>query len=224
MKPEDRDRIFSEYSRFNTKSNRTTEGTGLGMSITKRLVEMMDGMILVESEYGKGTVVSVMVKQTTVACEPLGPELAQHLNDFTYSKGKFFSSTKHEQMDYGRVLVVDDVDINLYVAEGMLTQYGLNVETVLSGFEALDLVNSGNVYDVIFMDHMMPQMDGIETTQKLRESGYNGSIVALTANALVGNSEMFLQNGFDGFISKPIDSSQLDSILNEFVRDKHNNG
>jgi len=221
MKPEDRDRIFAEYSRFNTKSNRTTEGTGLGMSITKKLVDMMDGTIGVESEYGKGTIVSVMVRQTVADSEPLGLELAEHLSNFTYNKGKLFVNTDRERMEYGKVLVVDDVDINLYVAEGMLTQYGLNVETVLSGFEAIDLVNSGNNYDIIFMDHMMPQMDGIETTQKLRDSGYKGCIVALTANALVGNSEMFMQNGFDGFISKPIDSAQLDVILNEFVRDKH---
>ena len=124
-------------------------------------------------------------------------------------------------MSYGKVLVVDDVEINLYVAEGMMAQYGLNVEMAFSGFDAIDLVNSGKTYDVIFMDHMMPQMDGIETTLKLRELGYEGCIVALTANAIVGNSEMFLDNGFDGFISKPIDITQLNAILNEFVRDKH---
>jgi len=124
-------------------------------------------------------------------------------------------------MPYGKVLIVDDVDINLYVAEGMMSQYGLNIEMAFSGFEAMDLVNSGKTYDVIFMDHMMPEMDGIETTKKLRESGYKGCIVALTANALVGNSEMFMENGFDGFISKPIDIIQLEKILNEHVRDKH---
>jgi len=221
MKPEDKDRIFSEYSRFNAMANRTTEGTGIGMSITKRLVEMMDGMILVESEYGKGSTFTVMVRQETLECEPLGIELAEQLQNFSFHSEGFASHTVHEQMTYGKVLVVDDVDINLYVAEGMMSQYGLEIDTALSGFEALDLVSSGKSYDVIFMDHMMPQMDGIETTQKLRESGYTGCIVALTANALVGNSDMFLENGFDGFVSKPIDIVQLDSILNEFVRDKH---
>jgi len=221
MKPEDRDRIFSEYSRFNAMANRTTEGTGIGMSITKRLVEMMDGMILVESEYGKGSMFTVMVKQETVDCEIIGADLAGKLKNFTFHGEGFASTTTHDQMTYGNVLVVDDVDINLYVAEGMMSQYGLNIDKALSGFEALELVNSGKDYDVIFMDHMMPGMDGIETTQKLRESGYKGCIVALTANALVGNSDMFLENGFDGFISKPIDIVQLDVILNEFVRDKH---
>ena len=221
MKLEDREKFFSEYQRFNMEANRTTEGTGLGLSITKKLVEMMDGMILVESEYGKGTKFTIMIKQETVDCDVIGTELAQQLRNFTFQSEGFTSHTTHDQMEYGKVLVVDDVDINLYVAEGMMSQYGLNVETVLSGFEAIDLINSGKTYDVIFMDHMMPQMDGIETTQKLRESGYTGCIVALTANALVGNSDMFLNNGFDGFISKPIDITQLDNILNEFVRDKH---
>jgi len=224
MKPEDKERIFSEYSRFNAMANRTTEGTGIGMSITKKLIEMMDGMILIDSEYGKGSVFTVMVKQEPVDCGVIGAELAQQLKNFTFHGEGFATHTTHEQMTYGNVLVVDDVDINLYVAEGMLSQYGLNIDKALSGFEALEKVNSGNNYDVIFMDHMMPQMDGIETTQKLRESGYKGCIVALTANALVGNSDMFLENGFDGFISKPIDIVQLDGILNEFVRDKHPGG
>jgi len=221
MKPEDKERVFSEYSRFNAAANRATEGTGIGMSITKRLVEMMEGIISVESIYGKGSVFSIMVKQDTTDCDILGEKLAEQLQNFTFNAERISSRTTHEQMPYGKVLVVDDVDINLYVAEGMMSQYGLNIEMAFSGMDAINLVNSGKTYDVIFMDHMMPQMDGIETTQKLRESGYKGCIVALTANALVGNSEMFLDNGFDGFISKPIDIIQLEKILNEFVRDKH---
>ena len=221
MKPEDKDRIFSEYSRFNTKANRTTEGTGIGMSITKKLVEMMDGMIIVESEFGKGSKFIITVRQKPVDCDIIGEKLVKQLKDFTFHADGFISHTTHEQMPYGKVLIVDDVDINLYVAEGMMSQYGLNITTVLSGFDAINLINAGNTYDVIFMDHMMPQMDGIETTLKLRENGYRGCIVALTANALVGNSEMFLDNGFNGFISKPIDITQLDIILNEFIRDKH---
>jgi len=221
MKPDDVERLFSEYSRFNASANRATEGTGIGMSITKRLVELMDGLILVESVYGRGSVFSVMVIQDTVDCDKIGAELAKQLQSFTFTAEKISAKTTHEQMPYGKVLVVDDVDINLYVAEGMLSQYGLNIDMAFSGMDAINLVNSGKEYDVIFMDHMMPQMDGIETTRKLRESGYRGCIVALTANALVGNSEMFLENGFDGFVSKPIDIIQLDKILNEHVRDKH---
>jgi CheY-like chemotaxis protein/HPt (histidine-containing phosphotransfer) domain-containing protein len=126
-----------------------------------------------------------------------------------------------EHMPYGKVLVVDDVRTNLYVAEGLLAAYGLNVETASSGFEAIEKAENGKTYDMIFMDHMMPLMDGIETTQKLRAMEYKGVIVALTANALVGNDEMFKQNGFDDFISKPINAHQLNACLNKYIRDRH---
>ncbi|MCL2819468.1 MAG: ATP-binding protein [Oscillospiraceae bacterium] len=204
MKPEDKERIFSEYSRFNAMANRTTEGTGIGMSITKRLIEMMDGMILVESEYGKGSTFTVMVKQETVDCEVIGTKLAQQLKNFTFHGEGFATHTTHEQMAYGNVLVVDDVDINLYVAEGMMSQYGLNIETALSGFEAIDLVNSGKIYDVIFMDHMMPQMDGIETAKKLRDDGYNGCIVALTQTLLSETVKCFWRTVLTGSFQNPL--------------------
>ncbi|MCL2718621.1 MAG: ATP-binding protein [Lachnospiraceae bacterium] len=222
MKLEDRDKFFSEYTRFNAEANRETEGTGLGLSITKKLVEMMDGTILVESEYGKGSVFMVMVKQKAVECEVIGAELVKQLRKFKFRGNRQHSNLQviREPMPYGKVLVVDDVETNLYVAKGLMAPYLLNIETAISGFIAVDLVKGGNVYDVIFMDHMMPQMDGIETTGKLRELGYKGTIVALTANALAGNSEMFMKNGFDGFISKPIDLLQLNNTLNKFVRDK----
>ncbi|GBU21367.1 hypothetical protein R80B4_01256 [Fibrobacteres bacterium R8-0-B4] len=126
-----------------------------------------------------------------------------------------------ELMPYGSVLVVDDIGTNLYVAKGLLSRYQLKIETVDSGFKAVEKAERGNVYDIIFMDHMMPRMDGIETTRKLREMGYKGAIVALTANAIVGNDEMFMRNGFDWFISKPIDARHLNDVLNKFVRDRH---
>jgi len=116
--------------------------------------------------------------------------------------------------------VVDDIDLNICVAKGMLLPYGLKIDTVNSGIAAIEKIKEGNVYDIIFMDHLMPKMNGIEATKILREMGYTNSIVALTANALVGQSEMFLKNGFDGYISKPIDSRELNSILNKFILDK----
>ncbi|MCL2720434.1 MAG: response regulator [Treponema sp.] len=129
-------------------------------------------------------------------------------------------------MPYGSVLVVDDVHTNLFVAEDFLKPYQLNVETANSGFLAIEkvksLMDSGvKGYDIIFMDHMMPKMDGIETTQKLRELGYKGSIIALTANVLAGNEKIFEQKGFDGFAPKPIDIRLLNTILNRFIRDKN---
>jgi CheY-like chemotaxis protein len=116
---------------------------------------------------------------------------------------------------------VDDVEANLYVAEGLLTPYNLKIKMVGSGFAAIERVENGDSYDIIFMDHMMPQMDGIETVRKLRSNGYTGVIVALTANALVGNDEMFKQNDFDDFISKPINAHQLNACLNRYIRDRH---
>jgi len=102
----------------------------------------------------------------------------------------------------------------------MMLPYGLKIETVSSGFDALNKIKRGDKYDIIFMDHMMPKMDGIETTKKLHEAGYTHPIVALTANALAGTATMFLENGFDGFISKPIDLRELNSLLNRMIRDK----
>ena len=223
MKEEDRVKLFSsEYLRFNANENRATEGTGLGLNITKKLVEMMEGTISVESEHGKGSTFTATIWQKTDEYTPIGEDLAQRLSNFTFTSRKQNSvKITREPMPYGSVLVVDDVDTNLYVAHGMLSPYKLKIELAASGFAAIEKIDSGNIYDIVFMDHMMPQMDGIETTQKLREGGYKGIIVALTANALTGNDEMFAQNGFDGFIPKPIDIIQLNAILNKFIRDKY---
>ena len=223
MKSEDQAQLFSGYSRFNMEANRNPEGTGIGLNITRNLVEMMQGTINVQSEYGKGSVFSVEVRQKAVECGAIGADLAQRLRTFTFADGRQASRLQilREPMPYGNVLVVDDLDTNLYVAEGLLTPYKLVIETATSGFAVIEKIENGKSYDVIFMDHMMPRMDGIETTQKLRELGYTGIIVALTANALVGNDEMFAQKGFDGFIPKPIDIRQLNMILNRFVRDRH---
>jgi CheY-like chemotaxis protein/HPt (histidine-containing phosphotransfer) domain-containing protein len=112
------------------------------------------------------------------------------------------------------------MDANLYVAKGLLKPYELKIDTAESGFEAIDKIIAGNVYDIVFMDHMMPKMDGIEAVKIIREMGYSRSIVALTANAVAGQADVFLSNGFDDFISKPIDTRQLNDVLNRLVRDK----
>ena len=231
MKAEDQKRVFLEYSRFNAEANRATEGTGLGLNITKRLVEMMGGTIKVESEYGKGSIFTVTVKQKMLKCAAIGSELAERLKNFTFIGDKQAAELQitREAMPYGKVLVVDDVETNLYVAEGLLSPYKLKIETANNGFTAIEKAlaanggsanGSGAAYDIIFMDHMMPEMDGIETTEKLRGLGYKGIIVALTANALAGNDVMFARHGIDGFISKPVDIRQLNTVLNRFIRDR----
>jgi signal transduction histidine kinase/CheY-like chemotaxis protein len=223
IKADDLKHLFSEYSRFNDEANRATEGTGLGMSITYSLVKMMGGVIGVESEYGKGSVFTVTLPQKRSGDAIIGAELAHSLRNFQFMRDRKDVNAQiiRELMPYGSVLIVDDVDVNIYVADALMSVYELKIETALSGFEALDKVKGGASYDVIFMDHMMPEMDGVETTRKLREFGYDAPIVALTANAITGSDKMFLENGFDGFISKPIDIRQLNAILNKFVRDRH---
>lgn len=223
MKSEDRDKLFSEYLRFNIESNRATEGTGLGLSITKKLVELMDGSIEVKSEYGKGSVFTVAVKQKKAGSALIDAEFSERLQSFNYTSGEHWETLRntHESMPYGKVLVVDDLETNLYIAVGLLSHYKLEIETAKSGLEAIELVKRGSSYDIIFMDHMMPSLNGIETTKKLRALGYKGFIIALTASAEPENGEIFSQNGFDGFISKPIDIQQLDDALQRFVRGGH---
>jgi CheY-like chemotaxis protein/anti-sigma regulatory factor (Ser/Thr protein kinase)/HPt (histidine-containing phosphotransfer) domain-containing protein len=223
MKPEDIERVFSEYSRFNIEVNRTTEGTGIGLTITQNLVNLMDGTIEVESEYGKGSIFTVTVCQKAVECEAIGHELSQKLRNFTFTGGRQTMRLQilYEPMPYGKILIVDDVETNLYVAEGLMLPYELKIETAISGLKAIEKIESGQTYDIIFMDHMMPLMDGIEATQKLRAMGYGGVVVALTANALAGNDEMFKQKGFDGFIPKPIDARYLDTVLHQYVRGRY---
>ncbi|MCL2498992.1 MAG: ATP-binding protein [Defluviitaleaceae bacterium] len=207
-------KLFDPYSRFNTEDNRWVTGTGLGMTITKQLLDMMDGEITVESERGKGTTFTVRLPQEVHGTEKCGTEIMKRAAVTTQSHNIY------DSMPYGNVLVVDDVGTNLYVAKGMMTPYELNVDTVSSGFEAIDKVKEHGPYDVIFMDHMMPKMDGMQTVRILRETGYTAPIVALTANAVVGQAEIFLENGFDGFISKPIDSRDLNQVLLRFVKNE----
>jgi signal transduction histidine kinase/DNA-binding response OmpR family regulator len=213
--------LFDEYSRFNSELNRLTEGTGLGMNIVKNLVDMMEGKIIVESEPGAGSVFTVRLKQKTVDSNAIGKELAENLQSFSFSgESQLNAQTVRDYMPYGSVLIVDDVDSNLFVAKGLMTPYGLKIETATSGFETIDKIKTGKVYDIVFMDHMMPEMDGIEATRQLRETGYAKPIIALTANAVAGQADMFLKNGFDDFISKPIDIRQLNSVLKKWIRDR----
>jgi PAS domain S-box-containing protein len=222
MTEEETARLFEEYTRFNMDANRAIVGTGLGMHITKRLLDVMEGDIFVESQPEIGSVFTVRLPQKRIGTDICGPRLAERLRSSRFKSVSKLgrSQVVHEHMPYGSVLIVDDVESNLYVAKGMMLPYGMKIDTAVSGFEALDKIKNGEIYDVIFMDHMMPKMNGMETTKILRDMGYDKPIVALTANAVAGSSEMFLANGFDGYISKPIDIRELNSSLNRFLRDK----
>ncbi|MCL2007542.1 MAG: ATP-binding protein [Treponema sp.] len=222
MTPDQVSSLFNQYSRFNLEANRSVEGTGLGMSITHNLISLMDGKIIVESESGKGSVFTVRLPQGFISDEILGKELAENLEAFRLGGITQIRKAQivYEPMPYGSVLIVDDVESNLFVAKGLLMPWELSIDTVRSGFEAIDKIKTGKVYDIIFMDHMMPKMDGVEAVKKIRNMGYTHPIVTLTANAVKEQQEMFLANGFDDFISKPIDIRRLNTVLKKYVRDK----
>ena len=218
-------KLFDEYTRFNLEANRATEGAGLGMTITRNLIDLMYGKINVKSTVGEGTNVTIRLPQKTDGIGIrgiIGKEAAENLRQFRIGSAIQMKKSQftHEHMPYGRVLIVDDVETNLYVAKGLMAPYGLKIDLATSGFEAIEKIKEGNLYDIIFMDHMMPKMDGIEAAKFIRGMGYTRPIVALTANALAGQAEVFLRNGFDGFISKPIDIRQLNVSLNRLIRDK----
>ena len=224
MTAEQLEKLFDEYMRFNREINRAVEGAGLGMSITKHLVRLMNGEINVQSTPGKGTVFTIKLPQRVAeGSGVLGRELVEKIGQMSPVKSAYAKRAPivYEYMPYGRILIVDDVETNLYVTGGLITPYGLSVETATSGYEVIEKIKKGLVWDIIFMDHFMPGMDGVQTVQRIRGMGYVKPIVALTANVITGQSEMFFANGFDDFLSKPIDIRQLDIVLNKLIRDKY---
>jgi PAS domain S-box-containing protein len=220
-------KLFHDYYQADLRSNRNITGTGLGLSITMRLVQMMGGEISVESEYGSGSAFHVYVRQGFVDDTPIGPAVANNLRSFHYADDKRIATKRliRLNLSYAKVLVVDDMQTNLDVSVGLLRKYKMQVDCLSSGQEALERIRGGfPVYNAIFMDHMMPGMDGIETTDAIRaldtEYARKVPIIALTANAIYGTEEMFYEHGFQAFISKPIDIMELDSIVRKWVQDK----
>jgi signal transduction histidine kinase/DNA-binding response OmpR family regulator len=227
IKPEDVNKLFSDYAQLDLESNRKIEGTGLGLPITKRLTELMDGTINVESEYGKGSVFTVRVAQKYISDAILGEKVVENLKNFRYSDKKRDRNVRFTRVSlpYARVLVVDDDSTNLVVAKGLMKPYGMQIDCVESGLQAIGAIRTEEgKYNAVFMDHMMPGMDGIEAMEKIREIGTNYAknipIIALTANATIGNEEMFLNKGFQAFLTKPIDVPRLDEVIRHWVRDK----
>ena len=227
IRTEDMSGLFAEYHQIDSKANRKIEGTGLGLSIVKKMVQLMGGTIDVESEYGRGSTFVIRILQKPLTNEVIGEGVASNLTHMRYSQDKLARNAKliRIKLPYARVLVVDDVQTNLDVARGMLKPYELHVDCVTSGQQAIDAIRDEKVrYNAIFMDHMMPEMDGIEATQRIRAIGTEYAkavpIIALTANAIVGNEEMFLQNGFQAFLSKPIDIMRLDVEIRRWLRDR----
>ena len=204
IRQDDLPNIFHVFEQSTAEKSRKTTGTGLGLPISKAFIDMMSGYIRVASEYGKGSIFTITI--------PLVAGNAKEIKRTEDFCGTFSISAPE-----AKVLVVDDNVYNLIVAVGLLELFEINAETAQSGKEAIEKVHS-NEYDLVFMDHMMPEMDGIETTDFIRKSGEKYKklkIVALTANAIQGAKEMFMESGFDGFVSKPIEIPALTTMLAE---------
>jgi CheY-like chemotaxis protein len=225
---EDIPKLFSDYSQADSKSSRKIEGTGQELSIIRRMAGLMGGDITVESEYGRGSVFTVRIRQEAAGEEVIGRDTAANLAEFNYTRRRRTQNQKfiHAPIPYASVLVVDDVPINLEVAKGILKPYRMTIDCVGSGQDAINRIREGTPrYSAVFMDQMMPEMDGMETTRIIREeigTDYAKSIpiIALTADAITGNEQIFLDRGFQALLTKPIDIMQLDSVLNRWVRDK----
>jgi CheY-like chemotaxis protein len=252
IKPEDQSKLFGDFVRLDMQRNQSIEGTGLGLAITKRLCEAMGGSIRVESDYGKGSCFTAEIIQACTDEAVIGEETAENLRNFHFAALTERKKFVYKNFDGVKVLVADDNMANLRVVLGFLAPYKLSVDTAKSGKEAVEKVQRKN-YDIIFMDHMMPEMDGVEATEIIRAwekvqeeikkiksveypeeqnatsftEGKTRSydrdlhrqipIIALTANAIQGIKEYYLENGFDDYLSKPINPHLLDEILKKWL-------
>ena len=195
--------LFDEFVRVDMESKKGIEGTGLGLAIAKNIIKMMNGDISVKSEYGKGSTFTIKLPQKI-------------------SSDELFDSIQNDNLTIkftapnAKILVVDDIDANLKVVKGLMQPYKMQVDLCTSGAEAIEMAKANN-YDLVLMDHMMPEMDGVEATKLIRETHTNLPIIALTANAVSGVKEMFLENGFNDFISKPIDTVELNAVLEKWL-------
>ena len=214
IKQEDIGRMFESFTRLEEDRNRTIEGTGLGMAIVNKLLDMMNSKLEVESVYGKGSEFAFEVTQGIIDDQPIGD----------YAE-KAREALSHEENDKtlcapeAKLLVVDDNDMNIKVAKNLLKLNGIVPDTSLSGADALEKLKN-NAYDLVLLDHMMPEMDGIETLQKAKEQKLIPEgcyVIALTANAVVGARESYLEAGFDDYLSKPIEVKALESILSKYL-------
>ena len=212
IQKEDLGKIFEDFRQVDSRKNRSVEGTGLGLAIVRHLVELMGGLIDVDSVYGEGTTITITIPQKIVDRRSIAevPEIPQ--TELKYTEAFSAPGTK--------VLIVDDNLINRKVARGFLKSYALELDEAGSGPEAIEQVRQKR-YDIMFMDHMMPMMDGIEAAEIIRrDCGENGTapaIIALTANAMEGMREQFLGHGFQDFIAKPLDRRELGQLLARWI-------
>ena len=206
IRDEDKSKLFVPFEQLDLRKNKNVVGTGLGLAISYNLCKIMGGNLSFDSVYGEGSTFYMEIPYVEADTNPL--EITAEEDEFSAPDAS--------------ILVVDDIEINLAVVEVMLGVFDIVPDLVSGGYQALKAV-SEKKYDIIFMDHMMPEIDGIETTKIIRvNDGINKdtTIVALTANAISGMEEMFLNNGFDGFLSKPLELKSLNNCLRKWLPEK----
>ena len=203
IKKENIDKMFTKFQRLDEDKNTTIEGTGLGLAITKQLIELMGGRIILHTVYGEGSKFTVVVNQRIEKTEVKTQKKVKTTLD----------------LNNVRIMLVDDTPLNLKVACKLFEKYNANqIVTCNSGFECLDRINRGEVYDVILLDDMMPKMSGVQTLGELKKiPGFNIPTVALTANAITGMREKYLKDGFNDYLAKPIEKEQLIQVLNQIL-------
>lgn len=210
------DKLFTKFERFDEEKNITIEGTGLGMAITKKLVELMNGTIVVQSEYGEGSKFTVAIDQVIVEGKTsLEPKMQPKKKIDTV---EVLDAEVTDENTKKRLLIVDDNKLNLKVALRLLSHYNFEIDELTSGIDCIEKIKSGAHYDLLLLDDMMPKMSGVQTLQKLKElPNYNIPTVALTANALSGMREQYIAKGFDDYLAKPIEKEELDKILAKYL-------
>lgn len=210
IKKEDMDKLFKPFERIEERKSTSIEGNGLGLAITMQLINCMSGQMEVESEYGKGSTFCIKIPQK------ISDKVIEVVTDKSSS-----ANDKSLYAPDAKILVVDDMESNLIVIKSLLERTGINVKTALSGKACIEMLNEED-YDMVFLDHMMPEMDGIETLKRIRENDYgeNGKIpvIAMTANAVLGSREKYLEAGFDDYLSKPIDYKKLEAIISKYLK------
>lgn len=218
IKEEDQQKLFDAFQRVDESRNRSIEGTGLGLSITTRVLELMGSKLILSSTYGEGSVFSFDLLQKISVDVPIG--------DFEDASKKEYSKEQYKTLFFApeaRILVVDDIEMNLLVFKGLLKQTKVRIDMAESGMDAIALVEE-NHYDLIFMDHLMPAMDGIETLQEMKaslpECIEDVPVIALTANAVSGARELYEENGFSDYLTKPIDGELLEEMCVKWLPPK----
>ena len=199
-------KLFSKFERLDVEKSITIEGTGLGLAITKKLVELMNGKIIVQSVYGQGSKFTVSIDQRIIAINK------PQVKETKLSESKIINASG------ARILIVDDNELNIKVASTLLKKYNFNIDSANSGFACLAKINNNEKYDIIFLDDMMPKMSGRETLQKLKANpNYKIPTIALTANAIEGMKDEYLNCGFDDYLSKPIEKEELERVIRTYL-------